>query len=75
MSKEIRLLLSTTTILLLLLPPLLSGCARAKPYYFNDSDKIYTNSAKTGVCSGVEFDCVVMSQGKYRELTTVPENR
>lgn len=47
----------------------LFGCATIK--YFNDSEKIYTDKAKTGVCSGVDFDCVVMSQGKYREILEV----
>ena len=71
MPKGTRRLLNTTTMLLPLLLLTFCGCARGKPYYFNDSDKIYTDDARKGVCSGVDFPCVVMSQGKYREITTV----
>ena len=53
----------------------LSGCVTRRTVYYNDSDKIYTDFKGKGVCEKVEFDCVVMSQGKYRTLTTVPEDK
>jgi len=56
-------------ILLLLSLPILSSCVRGKPYYFNASDKIYTG--KAGQAITAEFDWVLMSQGKFREITTV----
>jgi len=61
----------TIMISLLLSTLILSSCASVKPIYFNDGDKLYTDVARTGVCSGVDFDCVVMSQGMYRTITTV----
>ncbi len=50
-----------------------AGCITTKPQvvYFNDDERIYSDEAKTGVCSGVEFPCVVMSKGKFRELSTI----
>ncbi len=50
-----------------------AGCATIKPQvvYFNDDERIYSDEAKTGVCSNVDFPCVVMSKGKFRELTTI----
>ena len=68
---EMKRLLSMTMMLSLLLPLILCGCVRGKPYYFNDSDKIYTDDARKGVCGSVDFPCVVMSQGQYRKITTV----
>lgn len=53
---------------LLLLPSFLS-CAHAKKIYFNDSDKIQADVKGHGVCSGVGFDCVVMSKGQFRNIT------
>jgi len=60
-------------IVMSLLSLLLSSlaCQHAKPYYFNDSERVYSDKAKTGVCSQVDFDCVCMSQGNYRKITTV----
>jgi predicted small lipoprotein YifL len=56
-------------ILSLLLIVSLSSCATAKPYYFNDSDKIITG--KAGAAPPVtSYDWVLMSQGKYRDITT-----
>jgi hypothetical protein len=71
MFAEIKLYRLTIAMSLLLLPILLSACAHAKPYYFNDSEKVYSDKAKTGVCEKVDFDCVCMSQGLYRKITTV----
>lgn len=61
--------LTMKVMLLLLLLPLLSGCATVKPYYFNDSDKIYVGNANKQPPVPV-FDWVLMSKGKYREITT-----
>jgi hypothetical protein len=63
----------STRILMLSLFSLviLSGCATGRTHYFNESDKVIAGTAKEGVCSGVAFDCVVMSQGTFRDLTTV----
>lgn len=71
MRAEIKLYKLMTMMSLLLLTLLLSSCAHGKPYYFNDSDKLYTDDARKGVCSSVDFPCVVMSQGMYRKITTV----
>jgi hypothetical protein len=49
------------------------GCVRLKPIYFNSSDKIYTG--KAGETVKVDFDWVLMSQGKFREITTVNPNK
>ena len=68
MLKGIKLLRLAIMILLLLSPLILSSCATVKPYYFNDSDKIFTG--KKGATVQPEFDWVLMSQGKYREITT-----
>lgn len=53
----------------------LCGCKTTQPVtntaYFNDSDRIYSDDIKTGVCSNVEFACVVMSKGKLRDITGI----
>jgi hypothetical protein len=53
-----------------LLLPILSGCARLKPVYFNDSDKLFLGDANTQPPTPT-FEWVLMSKGKYREITTV----
>jgi len=65
--KLYRIIIVTS---LLLLPPLLSSCVRGKPYYFNDSDKIVSGDANQQPPTPT-FDWVLMSKGKYREITTV----
>lgn len=58
---------------LLFLLILCAGCITTKPQvvYFNDDERIYSDEARTGVCAGVDFPCVVMSKGKFRTLTTI----
>jgi len=70
MLKGIRRWQRTIAILLLLLLPILSGCAHVEPVYFNNSDKIVSGMAKEQP-PVPEFDWVLMSKGKYREITTV----
>ena len=70
MLNVIRHYRSTIATLLVFLPLILSGCVTVKPYYFNNSDKVYTDKARAGACASVDFDCVVMSQGKFRQITT-----
>ena len=60
-----------TAIVLLSLPLALTSCASARLTYFNDSDKIYSEAAGKGACANVNFDCVVMSKGQFRNLTGV----
>ena len=69
MRKEIRRWRITTAILLLLLLPTSFGCARAKPYYFNDSDKVFSGN-KGDAMPIPGFDWVLMSKGLYRKITT-----
>ena len=47
-----------------------SSCAHVKKvYYFNDSDKIYSGEANQTVVTPYPY--VIMSKGKFREITTV----
>lgn len=46
----------------------LSSCVR-KGIVLESSDLIYKDKAGIGICKDTAFDCVVMSQGKLRELT------
>lgn len=48
----------------------ISGCA-SKANYFNNSDKILISKANTGVCKDYNYDCVVMSNGTLRDLSTI----
>jgi hypothetical protein len=78
-----------TAMLSLLLLPIFSGCAHGKPYYFNASDKIYTTvngevggerirqfcSEDGKQCTKTDYNCVAMSEGKFREIVTVPVDK
>jgi len=89
MRNETKPYRNMMVILLLLLLPLLSSCATVKPVYFNDCDRIYVtaNGQQDGKpirklcsedgsqCIQTNFDAVGMSEGQYRKLTTVPENK
>jgi predicted small lipoprotein YifL len=70
MLSAMKLLKTTTLILLLSSLTLLFGCAHAKPYYFNDSDKVFAGDANKQPPTPT-FDWVLMSKGKYRTITTV----
>jgi len=70
MLKEIKRWSTMIVILSLLLLPILSGCAHVKPVYFNNSDKIVSGAALEQP-PVPEFEWVLMSKGKYREITTV----
>lgn len=48
----------------------LTACSHVVTRYFNDSDKVVSASAGKGPCSVVGYDCVVMSKGTFRTLTT-----
>lgn len=62
-------------ILLLFVLAALPSCAHVKAVYVNDSNRIYVDTAGKGVCEKIEFDCVVMSKGQFRELAKVePED-
>jgi hypothetical protein len=50
---------------------LLSSCALGKPYYYNDSQKILSNKAHKGNCADMSYDCVTMSAGVFRDLTSL----
>lgn len=69
-TRRWRPVIATLSLLLLLT---LSGCATAKNYYFQDSDKLYIG--KAGETVKPEFDYVLMSQGKYRQITTFPADK
>ena len=71
MQNAIRRSLIRTQLFLLFALILLSGCAHAKPYFFNDSDKVITDDAGKGVCAQNGYPCVNISQGLYRTITTV----
>ena len=49
----------------------LTACSHVVTRYFNDSDRVIAGSAGKGPCSVVGYDCVVMSKGTFRTLTTV----
>ena len=58
-------------ILSLALLMTLIGCSHVVVKYYNDSDKVIAGSAAQGVCAAVGYDCVVMSKGTFRAITTV----
>ena len=80
--KATMLLRAMTAIGLLSVTLSFTSCASTKPIYFNDSQRIFLTvdgtdkgpavrsicDATGKTCSGLDFDGVVMSQGKYREL-------
>jgi hypothetical protein len=70
MLRGIKPLQRTIVILSLLSLPILSGCVRIKPVYFNDSDKVFSGDANAQPPTPT-FEWVLMSKGKYREITTV----
>lgn len=47
----------------------LSSCAGVKTVYLNDSDKVYAGQANQTITT--PFDYVLMSKGKFREVTTI----
>ena len=49
---------------------LLSSC-KSVPHYYNSDDKILVDKAGKGVCANFSYDCVVVSQGTFRNLTTL----
>ena len=61
------------TIWLLSLASLLTltACSHVVTRYFNDSDRVIAGTAGKGPCAVVGYDCVVMSKGTFRTLTTV----
>lgn len=69
MTRGIKLSQQTILAFLLLSLICLSGCTTVKPYYFNDSDKIFVGNA-TEQPPKCEFDWVLMSKGKFRQITT-----
>jgi hypothetical protein len=62
-----------TAICLLSLMLTSSSCVRVKPFYFNDSDRVYSGNA--GETVKPDFDWVLMSKGNYRKLTTINPDR
>lgn len=44
---------------------------KGSPTFFNDSEKIYSDEAGRGVCAGVNYECVVLSKGSFRNMTGV----
>ena len=48
---------------------MLSSCTGTKTIYFNDSDKIYAGQSNSTIVT--PFDYVLMSKGKFREITTI----
>jgi len=49
----------------------LVGCSHVVTRYFNDSDRVVAGNAGVGPCASVGYDCVVMSKGTFRTLTSV----
>lgn len=70
MLKEIKHWQKMIAIVLVLLMPTLLGCSVTKPYYINDSDRIFVGMAETQPPIPY-FDWVCMSKGQYRTLTTL----
>jgi len=58
---------------LLLLLIFCAGCITTKPQvvYFNDSEKIESAKAGESFCKDLGYDCVRMSKGQFRNLTTI----
>lgn len=69
MTAGTRLCKRTIAMSLLLSLILFCGCVRAKPYYYNDSDKIIAGN-KGEQPPTPEFNWILMSEGKYRKITT-----
>ena len=68
--KDGTKLLRIITLTILLLSPLgLSSCAPAKIVYFNSDERVVAGNK--GETIATEFDYVIMSKGKFREITTV----
>ena len=63
--------MKTIQILSLGLLLTLTACSHVVTRYFNDSDKVVAGTAGKGPCAVVGYDCVVMSKGTFRMLTTV----
>lgn len=59
----------TILILLLLFSTVSLSCAGKKIHYFNDSDKVYAGEKGDNVIA--QYPYVIMSKGKFREVTTV----
>lgn len=53
----------------LLFALLLTSCSTT--HYFSDSEKVLADKAGQGICKNYKYDCVVLSQGSLRDLTTI----
>lgn len=64
----------TTLLILPLLVMTLSSCTTTRPRFFNDSETLISNNAGVGACPGSQYEYVMMSVGKFRQLTSlIPE--
>lgn len=64
---------SQKMILLALLPlaMLCSSCATPTQTFYNDSDQLMAGNKGSGACPAVQYDWVVMSKGKFRDVTSL----
>lgn len=42
-----------------------------KPVFYNDSERLVVGNKGQGVCPNAPYDYVIMSKGKFRELTSI----
>lgn len=64
--SKITMLIASLPLLILL-----GSCATAKNTYFNDSDRIQSAKAGEGFCKDLGYDCVRMSKGNFRTITSL----